>query len=182
MTDGQTSLTVGDDLLVETGVSARVCTADVRRGLERRYGDGWLVLHEVANHLGHLPSSDSLLAREGRTTKRYLDTLAVGMYRSLGYQLLGHEIKVSRADWLAEKRNPQKAGAFSGLVSGFYIVAPKDVVRPDELPEGYGLLLYYSSRIRQAVQATELTPTIPLSWVAALLARAVNPKRVEVTP
>ncbi len=150
--------------------------ADVRRGLERRYADGWLLLHEVANHLGWMPS-ERRVGHDGHgQSKRYLDSIAVGMYRNTGYQLIGHEIKVSRADWLSELRNPQKAGAFAGLLSEFYVVAPKGVVQPGELPDGWGLLVFHPSRITVARRAVTEDPAIPRSFIASLVARAHNPK------
>jgi len=171
----QTALQLGDTLLVEAGTD-QVSAAQIRRGLERRYRQGWHVLHEVANHLGWLPSAASVALGAGDESKRYLDTVAVGLFRSTDYQILGHEIKVSRADWRAELRNPRKGKAFEGLVSGFYVVAPKDVVRDDELPDGWGSLVWYPSQIRVARHPTIRDIVAPRSWVASLLARAVNPK------
>ncbi|MGB0969419.1 MAG: hypothetical protein ACPGVG_00450 [Mycobacterium sp.] len=171
----QAALQLGDTLLTEA--SGPTISADqIRRGLERRYQDGWCVLHEVANHLGYLPSAEAVLAGNAQESKRYLDTVAVGLYRRTNYQVLGHEIKVSRADWLAELRNPRKAKAFEDLVSGFFVVAPQDVVRDDELPQGWGSLVWYPARIRVARYPTMRDITPPRSWTASLIARAINPK------
>ena len=179
----QQSFHIGEQLLVETSV-APIDANHVRRVLERRYANGWIVLHEVANHLGAMATirdqvdADRLRVHDVEA-KRYLDTVAVGMYRATDYEILGHEIKVTRADWLAELRQPRKAQAFAHLVSRFYVVAPPDVVRLDELPPGWGLLRFHPSRLTLARQAEYHEVAIPRSWIASLLARAVKPVCVQ---
>lgn len=54
-------------------------------------------------------------------------------------QLHGHEVKVSRSDWLAELADPTKAEAWKQFCDRWWLVAPREVVR-DDLPEGWGLL------------------------------------------
>lgn len=49
---------------------------------------------------------------------------------------IGYEIKVSRSDW----RRDEKLDAYMGLCHTLYVVAPKGIVPPDELPGGVGLL------------------------------------------
>lgn len=144
---------------------------DIRRGLERRYRDGWVVLHEVPSKMGPMPSAKD----DPQGSKRYLDTVAVGMYRSTDYAIVGHEIKVSRADWLSEIRTPEKAGAFDHLVTEFYAVAPAGVVKVEELPNGWGLLVYYPTLMRRVRVARTRTVDIPPSWVASLVGRALAP-------
>lgn len=152
-----------------------VTAADIRRGLERTYREGWIVLHEVSNHLGWMPRADNVKHEQ---SKRYLDTVAVGLYRRTGYAIRGHEIKVSRADWLAELRKPNKAAAFSALVTEFYVVSPPGVVHDGELPPLWGHLLWYPHCIKQSVSAHNCP--IPLSpWIASLLARCNNPVKTE---
>lgn len=115
--------------------------------------------------------------KEG-TSKRYLDTAAIGMYRRTGYAIRGHEIKVSRADWLAELRNPWKSAAFVGMVTEFYVVSPPGVVRDGELPPLWGHLLWYPHCIKQAVAAHH-SPITLSPWIASLLARCNNPVKTE---
>ena len=53
----------------------------------------------------------------------------------------GNEIKVSRADFLAEiKRKPLKRRAGLRLSNESYFVAPKGIIEIDELPPEAGLL------------------------------------------
>lgn len=50
--------------------------------------------------------------------------------------MIGYEIKVSRSDWLSDK----KLIAYLPLCHYLYMVAPKDLIALDELPSGVGLL------------------------------------------
>lgn len=57
------------------------------------------------------------------------------------YPLHGFEVKVSRADWLAELRHPEKSEAFIPYLNYWWLVVPdKSLVAVDELPIGWGLL------------------------------------------
>jgi hypothetical protein len=49
---------------------------------------------------------------------------------------IGYEIKVSRSDWLRDKKIEQ----YMGLCHLFYIVAPKGLIAIDELPPDVGLI------------------------------------------
>lgn len=49
---------------------------------------------------------------------------------------IGYEIKVSRSDWIRD----QKIDHYMMLVHRFFVVAPKGIVQPEELPEGAGLI------------------------------------------
>jgi len=52
-------------------------------------------------------------------------------------QSWGYEIKVSRSDFLAEKRAPE----YMAVCNSFYYVCPgKEIIRPEEVPEGAGLI------------------------------------------
>lgn len=50
--------------------------------------------------------------------------------------MIGYEVKVSRSDWLSDK----KLIAYLPLCHYLYMVAPKDLIALDELPSGVGLL------------------------------------------
>jgi hypothetical protein len=73
---------------------------------------------------------------------RRADALYVGFFASRGKRLTGFEIKVARSDWLAELDQPAKAEAWHQHCHQWYVVAPNtDIVRPEELPEGWGLMI-----------------------------------------
>nr|WP_274635559.1 hypothetical protein [Microbacterium bovistercoris] len=99
---------------------------------------------------------------------RRADALYVGFFASRGKHLVGHEIKVARPDWLHELDNPHKAEVWEPECHAWYVVAPHtEVVRPEELPEGWGLLVPGKSRTRLTVvtKATVHADRVP-SWEA----------------
>ena len=70
------------------------------------------------------------------------------------YPLHGHEVKISRADWLAELRDPTKAEAFRPYMHYWWLVVPdKSIVKPGELPEGWGLLTIRGNGLAQVIEA-----------------------------
>jgi hypothetical protein len=52
-----------------------------------------------------------------------------------------HEIKVSRADFLTEMAKPEKREAYAGMAEAVYFVAPEGIIKPEEVPDGCGLLV-----------------------------------------
>lgn len=87
----------------------------------------------------------------------------------------GHEVKVSRSDWLTELRDPSKAAAFQPHMHYWWLVAAaRDIVR-DDLPEGWGLLIPHGPRTLRVVVPAVLNPEpepMPHTLQGALL-RAV---------
>lgn len=65
-----------------------------------------------------------------------IDLLAIGCWRSTGYRWHGFEVKVSRSDWRRELAKPGKAQ--DHLCHAWSVAAPPGIVRPGELPEGWG--------------------------------------------
>lgn len=79
------------------------------------------------------------------------DALYVGLTGSSGRLLVGHEIKVSRADWLRELAKPGKADAWADQCHEWWIVTLPGVIQDGELPDGWGLMLPGTSRTRMKV-------------------------------
>ena len=100
----------------------------------------------------------STLGRDGRRIEHaYKPDAPQPEYR---YVLHGHEIKISRSDWIAELAQPLKAEAWKRHCDMWWLVAPKEVVR-DDLPEDWGLIVPTKTGLRVAVQAPLLDP-IPM--------------------
>jgi len=100
---------------------------DIHSKLKDRYsGLEWATAFEVADQTGG--------------ARRRCDMLAMGLWQSKGLYLHGHEIKVSRSDWLKEIDDPSKADAFAKRCHYWWIVAPKGIVKLEELPANWGLL------------------------------------------
>lgn len=89
----------------------------------------------------------------GRQGGRRCDALFIGFTSASGRILVGHEIKVSRSDWLHELDQTGKADTWADECHAWYVVAPDEsVVRPEEIPHGWGLLLATGARTRLTVK------------------------------
>ncbi|MBF4281049.1 adenylosuccinate synthase, partial [Vibrio anguillarum] len=50
------------------------------------------------------------------------------------------EVKVSRGDFLADAKKPHRNGEVLGVGQHRFYFAPQGLIKPDELPEGWGLV------------------------------------------
>jgi len=146
--------------------------------LEARYrqssGNGpvWAFIPKVRNAAGF-------------SATRTIDAIAMSLWPSRGLELHGHEIKVSRSDWLRELKDPQKAEAFTDLVDRWWlVVSDAKIVSPGELPPTWGMMVAHGRGLRVVVEAPPLPPTdsewMPRTFLAALLRSAC--RTVETTP
>jgi len=127
------------------------------------YGNGrrYAVAAQVRSHAGF-------------DARRTADFVAMDLWPSKRLTLHGHEIKVSRSDWLRELKEPAKAAEFTPYMNCWWVVVAEErMVRAGELPPEWGLMAMRAGHlavIRKAPwrQAVPLTPT----RLAALL-RAV---------
>lgn len=55
-----------------------------------------------------------------------------------------YEVKVSRADFLADLTRPEKRGAYSQLAEAVYFCCPDGLLSKAEVPDGYGLVVEVS--------------------------------------
>lgn len=150
---------------------------------------GWLALREVSiDDLAAM--GGKVLSRRGRRrvdgpTRRRIDMLLIKTSRRgvrVPYERIGLEIKVSRADFLREIRDPGKRAAWHSVVHRFTYVAPKGMIGRHEVPEGCGLLEYDpaatpSQRLKWAVIAPsrdELPESFDDRWVVYLAGRAAR--------
>lgn len=69
------------------------------------------------------------------------DAIFVGFTSTSGRILVGHELKVSRADWLHELSQPGKSDAWADACHEWWLVVPDpSIVHDGELPAGWGLM------------------------------------------
>jgi hypothetical protein len=89
----------------------------------------------------------------------------------LRYEIHGHEVKVSRSDWLKELRQPDKAEAFRPYCHRWWlVVSDRRIVLPGELPEGWGLLAKSGPRLITIAPAPLLdAEPMPVEMVATML-------------
>lgn len=116
---------------------------------------------------------------------RRADALYVGFFASRGKFLVGHELKVSRSDWLHELDQPGKADVWASECHQWFAVAPStEIVRPEELPHGWGLMVPGRSKTRmEIVVKAALDENRQPSWEAthALVQRADSLRMDAIT-
>jgi len=107
---------------------------------------------------------------------RSCDAVALGIWKSRGHGMQGFEIKASRSDWLRELADPAKAEAMAIYCERWWIVAGSDeVVRRDELPDGWGLMVLGPRGLKVTVQAAKRkAEPLPREIVINLLRRALE--------
>jgi len=136
-------------------------TPNVKSALRARFcSPEWSIFFEVADGTG-------------MHQRRWADAVAMNMYPSRGMEIHGFEIKVSRGDWLRELKNPEKSSTVQQFCDRWWIVAPKEIIKPGELPPTWGHYdITPSGIIRQMVAAPKLE-SVPVnkSFMAAMLRR-----------
>lgn len=111
----------------------------------------------------------------GSNFSRIADAVAMNLWPSRGAAVHGFECKVSRADWLSELRKPEKADPIARFCEYWWIVAPKEIIKPGELPETWGHLYPRGNSLHIAVKAPKLNAQ-PLDklFIGAMLRRAAE--------
>lgn len=103
-------------------------SSHVRAALAKRYPfPEYAVFHEVPDAAGF-------------NGKGFCDALAMGLWPSRGLHLHGFEIKVDRRDWIRELAAPEKAERFAKFCDFWSVIATDNVVKPDEVPAGWGYM------------------------------------------
>ena len=108
----------------------------------------------------------------GFSARRTADFIATDLWPSSGLAIHGHEVKVSRADWLRELRDPSKSAEFIPFMDFWWLVtADPAIVKPGELPEGWGLMCVDTAgklRVRTPAPWLRSRP-MPRTMITALL-------------
>lgn len=91
----------------------------------------------------------------------------------------GHEVKVSRSDWLAELKNPGKSEWFRQHMHFWWLVVSDKTIVRDDLPDGWGLMVLSGRSVRIVAKAPpnlDVTP-LPVGMVGALLRASTRTER-----
>lgn len=130
---------------------------------EGTIADRWVRAEHVSSNLGY-----------GK--KRVADFIAADRYPAGGLAFHGHEVKVSRSDWLAELRDPAKSAAFKRHMNHWWLVVPDaGIVKAGELPMDWGLLVVSRGKLRAKVKAPKLAPEpMPAELAISLMAAAAR--------
>ena len=112
----------------------------------------------------------------GWAVEQRVDAIAMHLWPSMGLELVGFELKVSRADWLREMKNPRKSDFMKKFCDKWYLViSDLSIVKyPDELPPDWGLMFVEKGKIKIMIPAKKLLP-VPIDrlFLASLMRRAV---------
>lgn len=59
------------------------------------------------------------------------------------------EVKVSRSDFLADAKKHFRANPSEGMGDWRFYMCPPEIIKPEDLPEGWGLLWVYEKQIKK---------------------------------
>ncbi len=118
----------------------------------------------------------------GWSGNRTADAVAMSLWPSLGLQVHGFEIKVSRGDWLRELGKPEKSGPVQKYCDRWWIVVSDEAIvdrDAGELPATWGLLAVKNGKLHTIVEAPQLEPEpLDRGFVAAILRKAHEANQV----
>lgn len=112
----------------------------------------------------------------GYNTKRHADAIAIGIWPSRGYEIIGYEIKRSRGDVRKELNEPEKADAVGKYCDFWYLVV-EDLKIIDGLviPPNWGILVPSRNVLRVHRKAPRLKSTpITRAFNAAIIRRVFS--------
>ena len=128
------------------------------------------------HHYGNAPRyvcAEHVRSGAGFDAVRCTDMIVQDCWPAKGLELIGHEVKVSRSDWVAELKDPEKADTFRRHLHRWYLVVPDRSILRDDLPVGWGLMALRAGKLWVVRPAPLMVPEpMPATMTAALL-RAV---------
>jgi len=139
----------------------KLTALDIVAALHKRFpAPEYVAFQEVANGTG-------------ANARRWIDVLVMAIWPSRGLQVIGIEIKVSKADWKRELADPRKADAIGKYCDQWWIAAPPSIVDPETLPLNWGLMELGPRGFKTIKKAPKLKPE-PLNkgFVASILRSA----------
>lgn len=149
---------------------------EVLDALRRKHaGDEWVFLT-------HLKTATGWQTGRGRE----MDGWAMNMWPSRGLKTHGFEVKVSRSDWLAELKAPSKADEGFQFCDFWWVAAgATGIVKKEELPAGWGLMVPHRDSMKIAVQAADHEAEFDRAFFASCLrnlqrATLVEKERLEI--
>jgi hypothetical protein len=104
---------------------------DIVEGVMHSNCNEWLFLRELRVGSGR---------GGGRQSLQRVDAFALNCYPHKSMRRICYEVKLSRADFLGELRQPLKRRIGMRYSNEFYFVTPSGLVAPSEIPEGCGLI------------------------------------------
>lgn len=169
-----------------SSINTRDVTRDLRRRIAARYGRSsneamvpeYSVLFEVpvdGAYRWTLTNEDGHTETTSRRCRRRIDAVAVGLWRRTDYAIHGFEIKATRADLLAELRDPDKSEPGRRLCDRWWLVLKdRSLLGDSVLPDGWGLLVASGRGLRKVVDASSITGERDPRFIAALVQTALR--------
>lgn len=155
--------------------------ADVIAALRRMHGKNaneWAFFDELRVGTGYTSAKDKRVGK--LNSEQRLDAWAIHLWPSRGLLRRCFEVKVSRADFLVEMRQPEKRLSGLHLSNEFYFAAPAGLLKVHELPEECGLIEVThdtaTARIVKSAPHRDVED-LPMSFVASLARRAAKSER-----
>lgn len=91
------------------------------------------------------------------------DAVVVGNWPSVGYEIQGFEVKISRADALNDLKNPSKCNPTKQYCHRWWlVVASASHVKDGELPDEWGLMVAHGNGLKVIKKAPLLEP-VPIT-------------------
>jgi hypothetical protein len=151
-------------------VSEYLVTKPIRTGtltqmVVQKYGGD----HGAENLSKYIPLTQVASSTGG--ANNIADVMVLGAWHSSGNELEGFEVKVSRADWLNEVKNPDKCQPTKRFCDRWWLViADKSMVKDGELPEDWGMMAVVDGSLK-VIKKAPLLQAEPMShdFVASLL-------------
>lgn len=126
-------------------------------------------LNGAANLGKYIPLTQVASSTGGATN--IADIMILGAWHSSGNLLEGFEVKVSRADWLNEVKNPNKCLPSKQYCHKWWLViADEGMVKENELPDDWGMMAVVNGQLKIIKKAPLLEPVpLAMDFVASLL-------------
>lgn len=107
---------------------------------------------------------------------RYADGIAISLYASTGFEVQGFEIKISHNDFMNEIKNPAKSDEIMKFCDRWWIVAPKGIIKKEELPATWGLIEVRGEGKLFTIKQAPLLQSVDMDrpFLAGLLRRATE--------
>jgi len=153
-----------------------VADEDLEAGIKLQAHDLFLRLQGTFSAPAYI-TLEEVRDATGFDGNRTADAIAISLYRSRGKAIYGFEMKVSRADWLKELRQPEKAESIMRYCNYWALVVPdKSIVKEGELPPSWGMYVAQKNRLKCVVPCPKLDP-VPMSiTMLTALAYAIDQK------
>lgn len=153
----------------DTANKEKYTARDVERLIAARHAPRdtpreWALFFQLRNETGS--SGDEL---------RYVDAFALNLYPSKKHWRVAYEIKVSRADFLSELEAPEKRAFGMEISNEFWFACAPGVARPEEMPEGCGLLTMRGDTLVRTVAAKQRKARdLTLSEIASIARQSAH--------